>query len=288
MSYQSFAVHQTSDTNMNRRRFLKIAATAGLAAQLDGFSQTTAANRGSAKKGIGLSTKDAHWRTKLGAVRPQWMYTWGSRKPSGIPAGVDFVPMVWGYWGAPGLKKELANCSQSGAPAVLAFNEPDGKDQANMSVEAALEAWPQLMAANVKLGSPACVQPDGEWMRHFMERAEKLKYRVDFVCIHSYAGPNTGALVKRLTKVHEMFGRPLWITEFAVGDWNAKKLKDNPHSRESVLAFMKECLPALDELSFLERYAWFASDATSPQLGPSALINPDQTLTPLGRFYAAH
>jgi len=44
----------------------------------------------------------------------------------------------------------------------------------------------------------------------------------------------------------------------------------------------------LEELSFVERYAWFASDATSPQLGPSALFNPDQTLTPLGRFYSTH
>jgi hypothetical protein len=277
-----------SQKRMNRRHFLKLAATAGLVAQMNGFSQTTAAIRGSAKKGIGLSTRDEHWRNKLDSLRAQWMYSWGSRKPVGIPAGVEFVPMVWGYRDAPRLKNELAICQQSGGPAVLAFNEPDGKDQANLSVETALAAWPQFMTASVKLGSPACVQPDGEWMRNFMERADKLKYRVDFVCIHSYAGPNTGALVKRLTKVHEMFGRPLWITEFGVGDWNAKTLKENQHSRESVLAFMKECLPALDELSFLERYAWFASDATSPQLGTSALVNPDQTLTPLGQFYAAH
>jgi hypothetical protein len=273
---------------MNRRHFLKLAAAAALAAQVNGLSQTTVAIRGSAKKGIGLSTRDAHWRNKLNTLRAQWLYTWGSRKPYGIPAGVEFVPMVWGYRDASHLATELTICKQSGGPAILAFNEPDGKDQANLSVETVLEAWPQLMAANVKLGSPACVQPDGEWMRKFMERAEKLKYRVDFVCIHSYAGPNTGALVKRLTKVHEMFGRPLWITEFAVGDWNAKTLKENGNSRESVLAFMKECLPALDELSFLERYAWFASDAASPQLGPSALFNPDQTLTPLGHFYSAH
>lgn len=273
---------------MNRRRFLKLAAVAALGSQVDAFGQTIPATPGSPKKGIGLSTRDRHWRDKLKASRAHWMYSWGSRKPDGIAAGVEFVPMVWGYSDAARLQNELANCKRSGGPAILAFNEPDGKDQANLSVETVIKAWPQLMAANVRLGSPACVQPDGEWMRDFMARADALKYRVDFVCVHSYAGPNTGPFIKRLTKVHEMFGKPLWITEFGVGDWGAKTLKENHHSSEAVLAFMKECLPALDQLSFLERYAWFSSDATSPQLGTSALFNPDQSLTPLGEFYTAH
>jgi hypothetical protein len=272
---------------MNRRHFLKLAATAGLAAQVNGFGQTVKPIRGSMKKGIGLSTRDGHWRDKLKSLRAQWMYSWGSRKPDGLPPGVEFVPMIWGYGNVARLKNELASAKQSGSPAVLAFNEPDGKDQANLRVETVIEQWPQLMAANLRLGSPACVQPDGPWMADFMQQADKLKYRVDFVCVHSYAGPNTGDLVKRLAKVHEMFGRPLWITEFGVGDWNAKTVKENRHSSASVLAFMKECLPALDELKFLERYAWFSSDATSGPLGTSALFNPDQTLTPLGEFYAA-
>jgi hypothetical protein len=273
---------------MNRRHFLKLTATAALAAQVGGFGQTSTSAPGSKKKGVGLSTRDAHWKDKLQALRAQWMYSWGARKPAGLPPGVEFIPMVWGYGNAARLKQELATAKQTGSPTVLAFNEPDGADQANLSVETVVEQWPQFVAANLRLGSPACVQPDGQWMVNFMQQADKLKYRVDFVCVHSYAGPNTGPLVKRLTKVHEMFGRPLWITEFGVGDWEAKTLAQNRHSRASVLAFMKECLPALDELSFLERYAWFSSDAASAALGTSALFNPDQSLTALGEFYAAH
>eukprot|EP00959_Pyramimonas_sp_CCMP1952_P276890 5788079-Pyramimonas_sp.AAC.1 len=38
---------------------------------------------------------------------------------------------------------------------VLAFNEPDGKDQANMTIEETLELWKELEDIGAKLGSPA-------------------------------------------------------------------------------------------------------------------------------------
>ena len=57
------------------------------------------------------------------------------------------------------------------------------------SVERALEEWPKFEASGQRLGSPACVHPDNEWMQIFKESAEQRVLRVVFVCMHSYCGP---------------------------------------------------------------------------------------------------
>ena len=273
---------------MHRREFLKIAALAGLAAQAGRLVAAESAPVGSQKKGIGLTTKSEDWPARLQALRARWVYTWGSARPPTTPAGIEFVPMLWGPRKSEAVQRELALAKQAGGREVLCFNEPDGKEQANLTVDEVLAAWPTLAESGLRLGSPACVHADGPWLVDFMKRADDLKYRVDFVCVHSYGGPNVAALVKRLTEAHERYGRPLWITEFAVGDWKAKTASENHHRPETVLAFMKECLPALDELKFVERYAWFPAATTSGPLGTSALFNPDRSLTPLGEFYASH
>lgn len=273
---------------INRRQFLRIAAVAGLAVQSGCARFVNSATQSSRKKGLGLTTKTDEWRRKLESIRPQWTYSWGSAKPESTPGGVEFVPMVWGYRNPENFLSDLTNVKSSGSRSVLCFNEPDGKKQGNVSVDAAIKAWPALMESGLRLGSPACVHPDNAWMVEFMKRAAALNYRVDFVCVHSYGGPNVAELVKKLTQTHERYGKPLWITEFAVGDWKAKSVAEHRNPAANVLAFMKECLPALDELNFLERYAWFSAAITSAPLGTSALFNPDNSLTPLGEFYANH
>jgi hypothetical protein len=277
-----------SGGTLSRRSFLKLTALAGLGAQTGCGTLGKSTPRGSIKKGIGLSTKKASWEARLKSSRAKWMYSWSAAKPESYPAGVDFTPMIWTYRGKDSFEQEIARAKKTACKNLLAFNEPDQAKQGNMTVDAVLEQWPRLQKTGLRLGSPGCVHPDKQWMIDFMTRADALKYRVDFVCVHSYGGPNVAALVKRLTQVHEQFGRPLWITEFGVGDWKAKSVQENQHSAATVLAFMKECLPALDELKFLERYAWFPAATTSASLGTSALFNPNDSLTPLGEFYAAH
>jgi hypothetical protein len=141
------------------------------------------------------------------------------------------------------------------------------------------------MALGLPLGSPACVHPDREWMKAFMRGVEARGLRVDFVCVHSYGGPNADALIKRLEDVHNLFQRPIWITEFAVGDWQAKTRAANRHSPASVMGFLKDVLPRLDACEFVERYAWFPAHPDNAPLGSSALFNEDGSLTPLGEAY---
>ncbi len=233
------------------------------------------------------------WRAKVASLNVSWHYSWGYSLPMPEPRGVEFVPMVWSYGGQAPAFSQMMNGLKFGQArgqlrSLLGFNEPDGKDQANMTVEKALEAWPELERTRLRLGSPAAVHANGEWMKSFMAQAKDKGYRVDFVCVHTYPGPDSDAFIKHIENIHKLYGKPIWITEFAVADWEAKTLAQNRHSEARVLQFMQEVLPRLDTLDCVERYAWFGPWPDSPALGTSSLFKPDGTLTALGKFYAQH
>jgi len=218
-----------------------------------------------------------------------WHYSWGLKLQEDYPRNIRFVPMTWGKWD---LEKAITYINElkkmDKVESLLGFNEPDGKKQSNISVEEALDLWPKLMKANVRLGAPCCVHPDNEWTKTFMEQAKQKELRIDFVPIHDYGGPSPQGLVNKCKRIYEMYGKPIWITEFAVGDWQAKDVAENKHSPERILEFMKEVLPELDKLGCVERYAWFPANKDNKNLGTSALFNDDNSLTELGNFYANH
>jgi hypothetical protein len=273
---------------MNRRDFLQLSLAAAAGTLLPGCvtGSSSSVTRPHAKRGIGIGTKPgSQWREKIQSCGAQWFYSWLSAPPENIPAGVEFIPMVWGKRGENGFAKLRAELRQNKFKTLLGFNEPDQHDQSNITVEEALAMWPKLMELDVRLGSPGCVHPDREWMKAFMKGVEERKLRVDFVTVHSYGGPSADGLMKRLATVHEMYGRPLWITEFAVGDWSAKTRAENKFRPEQIVEFVGKVLPQLDACEFVERYAWFPSKPDSAPLGPCALFNDDGTLTPVGAAY---
>lgn len=277
---------------ITRRRFLSLSATAAalsLSASLRAQTLPAKANTPAIpkkKRGLGRSAKAPGWAKNLTDLRCNWFYSWNSVAPEGIPPGLEFIPMIYRYGGNPKMVADAATAAKkAGVTELLGFNEPEKKEQGNMTLESALDAWPVLMETGLRLGSPGCVHPDKEWMIAFMEGVKKRSLRVDFVCVHSYGGPNPEALVKRLESVHQMFGCPLWITEFGVGDWAAKSVDQNRHKPETVLRFMEKVLPLLDRLDFLERYAWFPAKPTSAPLGTSALYDENGALTRLGECY---
>jgi hypothetical protein len=122
-------------------------------------------------------------------------------------------------------------------------------------------------------------------MKAFMKEVESRKLRVDFVCVHSYGGTNAEALVKRLEQVHQLYRKPIWITEFAAGDWNAQSVAENRCKPKAVLRFMEKVLPKLDRLDFVERYAWFSAKPDNKALGTSSLFDAEGGLTRLGECY---
>jgi hypothetical protein len=240
------------------------------------------------KKGIGMGG-GAESRKKIESLNLGWHYNWTpiwqGRKLKDTP----FVPMIWGdnEWSTSALKDLRVVKSKGDANPLLGLNEPDGKDQANMSVEEALAFWPQLEKTNRRLGSPATVHPDNEWMKSFIKGADEKGYRVDFICVHWYGQNDPGKFIERLEAIHKLYDKPIWITEFAIADWSAKSSEDIKHSPEDVLRFMKELLPKLERLDCVERYAWFHAPPDHPQLGSSALFDKQGELTELGEFYAS-
>ena len=272
---------------MNRRHLIQLSLMAGLAPAgqaLPATSPTEAA--GSPKKGLGIGAKSPDFKRKLEELRCKWFYTWTGKRPDDTPKGTAFTPMIWNYNGTPQSVITVADAAKkAGIKELLGFNEPDQAKQANMSVEQALDAWPVLQGTGLRLGSPGCVHPDKEWMKAFMEGAKKRNLKVDFVCVHSYGGPSADALVSRLQAIHKLYGKPIWITEFAVGDWNAKSSAENRFKPDAVLTFMEKVLPRLDQLDFVERYAWFPAGPKNNALGTSALFDVDGKLTRLGECY---
>ena len=247
------------------------------------------ASKKAGKKGYATGVRGVITPAKLAELKVSWIYNWTSKRPAGLPEGIEWVPMVFkdneNQFAAKAvdeIRSDLANKP----PAVLGFNEPEGKDQGNTTVEQALAVWPKLEELNLPLGSPAGVHADSPWMQAFMKEALKRKYRIDFITIHWYGGPSASQLTSHVDKIARLYKRPVWITEFCPADWSATKTGKNQHAEKDVLRFIKDALPRLERSSDVERYAWFGTGAGNTPTGCSALFDASGTLTKLGEAYA--
>ena len=242
----------------------------------------------SPKKGVG-AWYFPHVDKAIAEINVSWFYTWEPHtRQITQPDRVEFVPMIWGETFVEPEQLELAKKNGS---VLLGFNEPDQPDQANMTVQQALNLWPQLMSTGMRLGSPAtAADPSlpGSWLEQFMDGATTRGYRVDFVCVHWYGAEfDVDRAVNRLKNflqaVHDKFQLPIWLTEYSLIRWN------NPPtypSWEQQAEFALKSIEMLETLPFVERYAWFClppwmkygSDRTS-------LYSQDGHLTPAGIAY---
>lgn len=238
----------------------------------------TGAWAASTKKGLGLSTRSADWAQKVTEANVSWVYTWGQDQPADLPAGVEFVPMVWGGRSAENLKLP-ANTKE-----VLGFNEPDRPDQSNMTVDQVVNDWAILEKTGLPLGSPAPSWWSAQWMQDFMTDANQQKLRIDFICIHWYNVPDAQKFLDTIDKIHGTYQKPIWITEFAVGLFGNNVPTFTPEQTED---FMRTVIPGLEKRDYVQRYAWFPASPTSKHLGSSALFNDDGSLTDLGKLYAS-
>jgi len=240
-----------------------------------------------AKKGAAFTNRTKAWSHKTSALGAHWMYSWGNVLADEIPENVEFVPMFWGKGSVTDENieriKQLAN--EGKVKYVLGFNEPDGADQANMTVDEAIALWPRLEEIGVPLGSPAPVGFNNAWMAEFMQKAEAANLRIDFIAIHSYGGANVLNFINNLKTAHELYKRPLWVTEFAVADWNASSPENNRYSEAQVIEFMQDVTSAMNDIEWVHRYAWF--DGANAALATSSLFDNDANITTLGQVYAA-
>ena len=119
-----------------------------------------------------------------------WLYNWSPHPTKNHP-NLPFIPM---QWNAGGIKDLHANVERAGVRTVLAFNEPELHDQANMSAEHAAEQWmlhfEPLRKKGVRCGSPGISSAGHavQWMRDFLGRIRGRGSDVDFWCLHWYGG----------------------------------------------------------------------------------------------------
>jgi len=254
------------------------------------------------KKGVGMTLreegKSGSWIENLPKViglKPYWNYRWGPERIQAQPDDIEFVPMLWSGKNLAKLPEKLStilpHIETGRVKRVLGFNEPDKAKQANMTVSEALDAWPSLESLGVPLASPSCAQPADEWMQEFMAGAASTERcnRVDWIGVHWYGGASFASFVTAMESIYHTHGlrRPLWITEFAPADWNAKTVAGNKWSSAAVLAFMKQALPWLETTDWIAGYAWFSFEQTSVQGTSSALFDQHGNMTACGRFYAS-
>ncbi len=237
------------------------------------------------KKGL------AGWTGDASRLKVSWHYNWGLNRPTTLPASVQFLPMQWGDYYYNTLPKYFPQWWGDGdATMFLGFNEPDHTDQSNMSVDTVLNRWPRLEMANVPQVSPAPANPLGTWMTDYMTRSDALGNRNDYVATHQYVSPSADGLITTLTNIHNAYGRPVLITEFAVKDWSGTAT----WTEEQVYTFFAEALWRLEGLTWLKRYAYYpygnGARPATPQTpsGPTSYaFLPDGSLSPIGELYAA-
>lgn len=275
-------------TPNSRRHFLQ--STLSLSSLLlPEVVMAQSAGKKAGKKGYATGLKSAQQAKAVTDLKVKWIYNWTSKRPAGLPEGVEWVPMVFkdneSQFAARAVEEIRADAANKPS-AVLGFNEPEGKDQGNMTVEQALAAWPKLEELNLPLGSPAGVHADSPWMQAFMKEALKRKYRIDFITIHWYGGPTASQFLSHVDKIARLYKRPLWITEFCPADWTATKTGKNQHAEKDVLRFIKDALPRLERSNDVERYAWFGTAPGNTPTGCSALCDASGALAKLGEAYA--
>lgn len=215
-----------------------------------------------------------------------WYYNW---RPDQMwharnhRRSVEFVPMIHG---ADDVYAEI----QSSRPAnvLLAFNEPDGDSgghQGSMSVDQAISYWPALEARGLRLGSPATTQGGtlgrNSWQRRFMNEIESRGMRVDFMAVHYYSDDgDVNDFRNWLIAVHQEYGRPIWVTEFALINWH----QPQSATYDQNAAFARDAIKMMESLAFVERFAWFAANPYTwkgevPQIN---LVDENLEPTPVG------
>jgi hypothetical protein len=143
-------------------------------------------------------------------------------------------------WGSGNIDKLASAISAQGADIVLAFNEPDFVNEANIDPKSAAGLWMQfiepLKQNGVRLGGPAVTAaPSGkQWLSEFLTQCSSCT--IDFLPLHWY-GSGVEGFFNYIWDIHTTFPKfPIWITEFA-------DISDNS---TVVLDFMNQSINYLD------------------------------------------
>lgn len=253
------------------------------------------------KKGMSVDCKNVDYA--LSNMGESWYYNWSTEPYAQYTSASEFVPMVWN--GSQTSMDWLNTANAQGYDKVLGFNEPDLDTQANMEVEEAVSLWEQFTDSGLSLGAPVTAQwaSSSTWLESFMEQAGE---QTDFIPMHLYMGypdkTQVKAVLDEIKNTYRKYRKPVWVTEiaFASSDPNwtgldagnrtyAEKTKE---ALEMLINGVEGEFDGLEQLKYVERYAWFSFDTNHTQGGVSALYETNEggdlelgALTELGKLY---
>lgn len=194
---------------------------------------------------------------EINATNSSWSYDWsagGNTSPT-----IEYVPIKQGQnW--PGWDEINA---KEGVTHLLSYNEPSHTDQADMTVQECIDGWPSHMQSGLRLGSIATDDPFNPYLQQFMDKAEALNYRVDFIPLHCYWNKPVTSWSTELDLIYENYKRPIWITEWNIGaNWTTPSRFPNNNPNEITdenaayhLEEMIAVLGVLESKEYIERYS---------------------------------
>ena len=230
-----------------------------------------------------------------------WYYTWSVWPSEDVGDSVPFVPLVHGLEEASDSKlASQLNDLPTSSTRLLTFNEPDGKTDtggsaispkdaatAYMSYIAPLRksndsdsrewltSWPSVTGSSRGI----------DWLRDFNESCYDIDDKgcpMDFVAVHWYG--DFSGLKSWLETLRDFYNQTApdaqyWVTEMALPKQDS----------QATLSMMNDSLSYLDDLEFVQAYAWFGvfrNNEANEWTGDNvSLFNDDGDLTDLGALY---
>lgn len=248
----------------------------------------------SAKRGIcynSFSTSDL----SLMCPAISWAYNWGkttseTQAQAFDAAGIDYCPMVWsGHPDLNAMKRFVE--AHPNTQYLLAFNEPNLRDQANMTPYQAAQLWPEVVDAarqlNLKLVSPAMnygtlagYSDPCKWLDEFFSQPGVSIDDIDAISIHCYMSSVGG--LRNFVEKFRRYNKPVWLTEFCAWD-------PAPSNAEKQCDYMCQALNYLEQEPLVQRYSWFmlktAASLTKVPFNQLVTHDDPSQLTPQGQIY---
>lgn len=220
----------------------------------------------------------------------KYLYSWSPDKPSVAEKyGFNFVPMFWGVKQADSFKKKVV---EGYADHVLSHNEPNEPSQSNVSPQQAAKEFTKFIAPLRNKGytiiSPATTNaPSGiKWMKDFFDelKDEGGVDSVDAVAMHWYA-TDPQDFIDYVKKMHDTFGKPVWVTEFACQNFADGKYGAQPNM-DHVWNFFTTVTTWMEQTSYV--HAYFAFGVMHDMQGVNEhnqLMADNGKPTALGQYY---
>ncbi|TLX76859.1 carbohydrate-binding protein [Labilibacter sediminis] len=224
-----------------------------------------------------------------------WSYNWAPAQIASYDEvvnkhGIDYCPMAWNGVDENALREYVSRHPE--CKYLLAFNEPNLTDQANMTPQQAAQKWVDIKSIADELGlkiiSPAMNYGTLEnyhdpinWLDEFFELVPIND--IDGISIHCYmASPSA---VKWYIDRFKKYDKPIWLTEFCAWDG----LNEDNFSIEGQQKYMSDVFNYLESDPMVYRYAWFIPRGEGSENNfPYMFLlknSADAELTKLGKIF---